>query len=135
MKRTCAWHPERDKRNVDGDFYTIEGGCLACMLPEGEAPTLLNDDKDECDIFFVKQPQTKEEVEQACSAIDVCCTEALRYGGKNKEIIKRLGNNPAYCDYNLEGKLNNIYPTFYSNGKWYLRFLKYMAYKIINAIT
>ena len=133
MKKTCAWHPERGKKNVAGDFYTIEDGCLACMLPEGEAPTLLNDDEDEYDTFFVRQPQNSEEVEQVCSAIEVCCTEALRYGGKDKAIIKRLGNNPSYCDYNLDGKLNNIQGTLY--GKWYHRFAKYIAFRVVNAIT
>jgi len=133
MKKTCAWHPERGKKNIAGDFYTIEDGCLACMLPEGEAPTLLNDDEDEYETFFVRQPQTPEEIEQACCAIEVCCTEALRYGGKDREIIKRLGNNPAYCDYNLEGRLNSIRATLY--GKWYHRWVKYIAFKVVNTIT
>jgi hypothetical protein len=133
MNKTCAWHPERSKKNVAGDFYTIEDGCLACMLPEGEAPTLLNADEEEYETFFIRQPQTPEEIEQACCAIEVCCTEALRYGGKDKAIIKRLGNKPAYCDYNLEGKLNNIQSTFY--GKWYRRLAKYIVFKLVNKIT
>ncbi len=95
---------ERGKKNEAGDFYTIEGLCLDCQLPEAEAPTLLNDDEDECDTFFVRQPQTEQEIEQACRAIEVCCNEALRYGGHDKAIIARLENNPAYCDHNLDGK-------------------------------
>ena len=103
------------------------------MLPEGEAPTLLNDDEDEYDTFFVRQPQTHEEVEQACCAIDVCCTEALRYGGQDRAIIERLGNNPAYCDYNLAGKLNNIRGSLY--GNWYHRWAKCIAFQVVNRIT
>lgn len=133
MKKTCAWHPERSKKNVAGDFYTIEDGRLACMLPEAEAPTLLNSNQEEYATFFVRQPQTREEIEQACCAIEVCCTRALRYGAKDQAIIKRLGNNPAYCDYNLEGDLNNIHSSLY--GSWYRRLAKYLMFRLVNAIT
>ena len=133
MSKQVAWHPERGKKNVEGAFYTIENGCLACALPEAEAPTLLSDDEEACDTFFVRQPETPEEVEAACNAIEVCCTEALRYGGKDRKIIARLGNDPAYCDYNLQGKLNNIEGTSY--GKWYHRLGKYLKFRVVNAIT
>ena len=133
MSRQVAWHPERGKKNVEGAFYTIEDGCLACALPEGEAPTLLSDDEGDYDTFFVRQPNTPEEVEAACCAIEVCCTEALRYGGKDKKVIARLRNDPAYCDYNLQGRLNNIQGSLY--GKWYHRFGKYLMFRVVNAIT
>lgn len=79
------------------------GDCLSCGLPETEASDLLaplNDDN--LDTYFVRQPVTPEEVEAACWAIKVCCVSALRYGGTDVEIIKRLGNDPEYCDYLLD---------------------------------
>lgn len=95
----------RFEKNASGDFYTT-GECLACDAPEFEAPDLLAplDDKNS-DTYFVKQPKTMEEIERACRAIEVCCVEALRYGGTDPKIIRRLGNNPIYCDNLLSGGL------------------------------
>jgi hypothetical protein len=83
--------------NVAGPFYT-GGDCLACHLPENEAPDLLAPLTDENHVtYFVKQPQTAEEIERACKAIEVCCVADLRYGGTDISIIERLkGNN---CDH------------------------------------
>lgn len=93
--------PPRFEKNVPGDFYTT-GDCLACDAPESEARDLLAPlEKENYDTYFVKQPETPEEVERACRALEVCCVAALRYGGKNPQIIRRLGNNPEYCDHLL----------------------------------
>ena len=51
------------------------------------------------DTYFVKRPTTPGEIEEACRAIEVCCVAALRYGGTDPAIIKRLGSKPEYCDY------------------------------------
>ena len=32
-------------------------------------------------------------------AARVCCVSAVRYGGQDREIIAKLGNDPAVCDY------------------------------------
>ncbi len=117
MNRDYVLHPERGEENVEGAFYTLSGVCLDCDLPEEEAPTLLCQDPDKSDTFFVKQPETKEEIQQACEAIRVCCTNALRYGGKNPEIISQLNNDPEYCDFNLEGKLN-LKPSILGGNKY-----------------
>ena len=93
--------PTRFEKNVPGDFYTT-GECLACDAPESEARDLLAPlGNGNYDTYFIKQPETPEEIERACCALQVCCVAALRYSGKNPEIIKRLGNNPEYCDYLL----------------------------------
>jgi len=101
-------HPKRTSKNVEGDFYTTgywpegteSGDCLDCLLPEIEAPELLADiEKLDTYTHFVKQPSNANELEQACGACEVCCVSALRYGGKDISIIKKLGNNPDYCDY------------------------------------
>jgi hypothetical protein len=97
--------PIRFEKNVAGDFYTT-GECLACDAPESEARDLLAPlENDNFDTYFVKQPETAEEIERACRALEVCCVAALRYGGTNPEIIRRLGNDPEYCDHLLPGGL------------------------------
>jgi hypothetical protein len=116
MKEEWFVHPNRFPQNVDGPFYTTGGrstvsttpegepvwggDCLKCGLPEVEAPTLLAPFDDTfTDTYFVRQPSTPEEVEQAINAIRVCCVEALRYSGRDVDIISRLDNHPGYCDY------------------------------------
>jgi len=93
----------RLKKNAPGDFYTT-GECLACGLPEPECPECLAPLTDEnYDTYFTKQPETPKEIEAACSAALSCCVNAIRYGGSNPEIIKRLGNRPDYCDTLMAG--------------------------------
>ncbi|MCJ8314992.1 MAG: ferredoxin [Saccharospirillaceae bacterium] len=101
-------NPNRTSQNVDGDFYTTGywyeseecGDCLDCAIPEAEAPTLLADIyKEDTYTHFIRQPESDKEIEQACEACEVCCVNALRYGGTNIDIIQRLYNTPDYCDY------------------------------------
>jgi hypothetical protein len=93
----------RFHKNAPGDFYTT-GDCLACEAPESEAPELLAPLVNEnYDTYFVRQPQTPSEVEKACRTLEVCCVAALRYGGTDTAIIRRLGNDPLYCDHLLPG--------------------------------
>lgn len=71
---------------------------MACTLPEGEAPELLAAlDETNSDTYFVRQPQSEEEIQRACRAAEVCCVDAIRYGGKDPRIIRRLG--PKLCDH------------------------------------
>ncbi len=124
--KDCAWYPDREEKNVEGPFYTVKDGCLACALPEMEAPTLLAQEDENYDTYFIKQPKTEGEIEQACKAIEVCCINALRYGGKDVKIIARLGNDPEYCDYNLNGDLHLKHHVFW--GRWYERLYKVLVY-------
>lgn len=71
-------HPKRDPRNAPGPFYT-RGQCLACDAPQSCAPALLSElATNNLDTFFVRQPETAEEIEQACLAIQICCVSDLR---------------------------------------------------------
>ena len=89
---------QRDPRNAPGPFYVLENLCLSCGLPEDEAPDLLADLKEtNGETYFVRQPVTPEEVERACSALDVCCVKALRYAGNDPAIIQRLQKWSAEC--------------------------------------
>jgi hypothetical protein len=93
----------RFERNVPGAFYTT-GDCLACEAPELEAPELLAPlEGENYDTYFIRQPKTSVEIERACRALEVCCVAALRYGGSDPEIVRRLGNDPLYCDHLLPG--------------------------------
>jgi hypothetical protein len=95
-------HP-RFPKNVSGPFYTT-GACLACGAPETEAHDLLAPlTDDNYDTYFVRQPSTAEQVERACRAAEVCCLSALRYGGHDPPILRRLGNRPEYCDHPMPG--------------------------------
>lgn len=70
-------------------------------MPESEAPMLLAPlDDHNSDTYFLRQPNTAEEVEAACFAAEVCCVSAIRYGGKDIAIIERLG--AEYCDFASE---------------------------------
>ncbi len=103
-------HPKRFPKNVPGAFYTVGhisqegtwcGQCLSCGVPEAEAPTLLAPLEDgNSDTYFVRQPETEDEIEQACSAIEVCCADALRYGGKDPKILARLRRTDC-CDHQV----------------------------------
>lgn len=94
--------PRFDK-NAPGDFYTT-GDCAACGAPEDAAPNLLAPlDDDNYYTYFVRQPQTSDEVERACRAVEVCCLSALRYGGTDPAVIRRLGNRAEFCDRVLPG--------------------------------
>jgi hypothetical protein len=88
----------RFEKNIPGPFYTT-GQCMACGAPEVEAPDLLAPlEGDNLDTYFVKQPNTPDEIERACRALISCCASALRYCGTDPAIIRRLGNTPTYCD-------------------------------------
>ncbi len=108
MDEDCYQHPQRFPKNVPGAFYTLGdiykdgawcGQCLSCGVPEAEAPTLLAPlDDGNSDTYFVRQPETDDEIEQACSAIEVCCADALRYGGTDPKILARL-RRTGCCDH------------------------------------
>jgi hypothetical protein len=73
---------------------------MACGAPEAEAPDLLAAlEGENNDTYFIRQPDTSAEVEKACCAAEVCCVSAIRYGGTDRDIIRRLGNSPEYCDW------------------------------------
>jgi ferredoxin len=92
--RAHARHPN----NADGPFYTT-GGCMACGAPEAEAPELFASlEGDNVDTYFIKQPTTPREIERACRAAEVCCVNAIRYGGHDPRILSRLRDSAEWCD-------------------------------------
>ncbi len=112
-------HPNRHPKNIDGPFYSLAYGvenlnechseCLDCELPQAEAPKLIkNLYDDDGDTYFIKQPETSEEIEQAIAAADVCCVEAIRYGGTDLDILRQMRLISDLCDYRVDkhGKVN-----------------------------
>jgi hypothetical protein len=101
MRLTIDTTNPRFPKNAPGPFYTT-GECLACIRPEAAAPTLLAPlDDSNSDTYFVRQPETPQEIEMACRAVLSCCVSSLRYGGKDADIIRRLGNSAEHCDHPL----------------------------------
>jgi hypothetical protein len=88
----------RSAKYVPGPFYTT-GGCTACGASEAEAPELLAPlEGQNYDTCFVRQPATAAEVERACRAVEVCCAGAVRYGGQDPAILRRLARDSDCCD-------------------------------------
>ena len=87
---------KRHPLNVEGDFYVEDGMCIFCYLAPDEAPDVINFDDKSTHCYFKKQPENKEELEQAILACNVSETCAVRYSGNDKTIIKQLGNES--CD-------------------------------------
>lgn len=79
-------------------FYIESDGCLACCIPEREAPTLIGFRRGHC--CFKKQPETPEETEQAIRALDASCIDSIRYAGKDPAVLQRLRDlgREAQCD-------------------------------------
>lgn len=133
MEPTDFKHPLRFPRNVDGPFYTTGyqsrnadvpgspvvwcGDCLWCGAPEAEAPTLFAPfDETYTDTYFVRQPSTPEETEQAIMSARICCVSAVRYGGTDREILAKLDNDPTVCDY-IVTETGELQCTVGSDGK------------------
>lgn len=116
MQQSHFIHPRRFPGNIEGPFYTtgtvvcgdshcvgVMADCLQCLAPEFEAPDLLAQlNENNLNTYFVKQPCSADEVQRACNAIRSCCVSALRYGGRDWDVIRQLENSPLYCDYILD---------------------------------
>jgi hypothetical protein len=92
--------------NAPGDFYVEDNMCIACTAPEHEATDLMghySDDSVCYHCYFKRQPNTAEEMERAIRAVEVGCCGAVRYGGKDPQIIRRLNTvwHRDACDHEL----------------------------------
>jgi hypothetical protein len=94
-------HPDAYPLNAPGDFYVVNGGCMACGAPKQEAPELIvHDDSAYNHCYFRRQPTTPEETESACRAVELGCCGSVRYGGRDESILKRLDKwGRDRCDY------------------------------------
>lgn len=92
----------RHPLNAAGDFYVEKDSCILCGAPEVEAIGLMGHSDDGC--YFTRQPKTEAEIELAIDAIAVSCVAAVRYGGTDQKIIKRLYDRDlaTECDHELQ---------------------------------
>jgi hypothetical protein len=80
-------------KNCKGDFIVEDRGhCHFCTLPQKMAPGLMASDGTSC--YFVKQPETEQEIDSAINAISVSFCSAVKYCGKNKRIINKILSTP-----------------------------------------
>ncbi len=98
---TLAVSKGRHPLNAEGDFYVEKDSCTLCGAPEVMAKGLMAHSNEGC--YFIKQPISDEEIELAVSSIAVSCVRAVRYGGNDQKIIKRLYDLgcESECDFLL----------------------------------
>jgi hypothetical protein len=81
----------RHPRNAPGPFFCSDRLCVSCGAPLQVAPALITvDDDGEGRCYFLRQPRTPGEVEQACRAVEAACTGGVGYDGDDPAILDRL---------------------------------------------
>lgn len=90
----------RTPSNVEGPFYVEADQCIGCCAPRAEAPELIGFDEAHGGCYFAHQPTDAESTYRAISAVCVSCVRALRYGGSDPDILRRLARLEltAQCD-------------------------------------
>jgi hypothetical protein len=82
--------------NVPGDFYVEDGCCLACGVPEVEAPGLFARDGDgQC--YVTRQPQGGQELRRMLSVLRVQELQCIRYRGQDDDVVAHLIANRDGC--------------------------------------
>jgi hypothetical protein len=86
----------RTPLNAPGPFFTEKDFCISCGAPEAEAPDLMAFDEERGSCYFRRQPETAEEIDRACRAVEVSCCDAVQYDGDDPHILQRLSRvNPT----------------------------------------
>jgi hypothetical protein len=87
-----------EPKSAFGDFYVQDACCTSCGVPQAIAPDLVgwkNENLTQC--YWLKQPQTADELERTIKIIYTQELGCHRYGGKDPAILRRL---PAEdCDH------------------------------------
>ena len=88
--------PEKAKRtpkNVADPFFVEADLCIACCLPEVEAPDLMGYDEENESCYFKRQPVTRDETKRAFHAISVSCCGAVQYDGASPKSTQACAKN------------------------------------------
>jgi hypothetical protein len=82
-----------------GDFYVEEVCCTACGVPQAIAPELVGwrEDASLMSCYWIRQPETAEEVDKAIKIIHTQELGCHRYRGKDPAILARLPREE--CDF------------------------------------
>jgi ferredoxin len=78
---------------AQGDFYVESEKCVACGASAAAAPDLIRfreASQSTMGCYFIKQPSTSAEVDQAVAAIKASCDHAVRYRGNDPAILVRI---------------------------------------------
>ena len=102
-------------KSAPGDFYVEETCCTSCGVPQAIAPDLvgwIDEGLQQC--YWIKQPQTADELDRAIQIIHTQEIGCHRYSGSDRTMLRRL---PAeQCDHlRPDFKLGYI-RNFDSNG-------------------
>lgn len=78
----------------------VDAECITCGAPEAEAPALMTHEEPTAHCYFARQPRTSAELDQAIQAVVVSCCGAVRYGGQDLIVLRRLREHGAgeSCD-------------------------------------
>jgi hypothetical protein len=88
-------------KSAPGDFYVVNGECLACGVPHAVAPDLVGwADEKLSHCFWKKQPETPAELERAFAVLEAQELECHRYAGTDPAILNRVLS--TYCDYPIQ---------------------------------
>lgn len=60
------------------------------MIPESEAPELMDFNQTDMHCYFKRQPLTDEELKHAIAAVAASEIQGLRYSGNDKYVLDRL---------------------------------------------
>jgi len=87
-----------EAKSAFADFYVQAACCISCGVPQAVAPDLVgwtNEKFPQC--YWLKQPQTADELDRAIKVIHTQEIGCHRYSGNDPEILQRL---PAEgCDH------------------------------------
>lgn len=107
--------PIDDEKSVTGDFYVQAQCCISCGVPQAVAPDLVgwtNEAYPQC--YWIKQPQTSDELDRAIKIIHSQELGCHRYSGTDQAILRRL---PAEdCDHIRPDLKLKSQPYFASSG-------------------
>jgi hypothetical protein len=98
-----------------GDFYVQDTCCTSCGVPQSIAPDLVGwTDENLPQCYWLKQPQTADELDRAVKIIHTQELGCHRYSGSDPAILQRL---PAGdCDYTRPDLKLHPRPYFASSG-------------------
>jgi hypothetical protein len=77
-----------DSTKNDGDFYVEPNCCLLCGVPEAIAPQIFHTGEHHCSI--IRQPCSRDEVNQTIRAMWSSEVDCVRYRGRDETMLERL---------------------------------------------
>lgn len=100
----CAPKFTPHPKSAPGDFYVVNGECLACGVPHVVAPDLVGwADEQMAHCFWKKQPETPTELERAIAVLEAQELGCHRYAGTDPAILNRVLS--TYCDYPMQSPI------------------------------